>query len=44
MGLSDVALQLVFKIDWTIIVIQVIEMLWYCCEKLWTLFCNHYLG
>lgn len=42
MGLSDVALKVFFTIDWSQIVIQVLEMLWYCCEKLWTLSSNHY--
>ena len=43
MGLSEAAFKVFLMIDWSQIVIQVVEMLWYSCEKLWTLFSNHYL-
>lgn len=32
-----------FKIDWSHVFIQILEMTWYCCDKLWTLFTNRYL-
>lgn len=41
MGIGD-SYKVFFQIDWSQPFIQLLEMIWYCCCKLWTLFTNHY--
>lgn len=39
---KDAGYKVFFAIDWSQAFIQILEMTWYCCDKLWTLFTRHH--
>lgn len=43
MGANSSGYKIFFAVVWSAVIIQLLEMTWYTCDKLWTLFRNHYI-